>query len=141
MAMKSTDYVKQIPDTVILSQVSEQVANFNINYAFLNAFKKFSTLNDIEISDILDLNVKTYRSYKSKSNKKFSSRLKEHMLALFSLFKHGENVFGDNESFKQWLRKENFFFDGKTPDSLLFTISGIKFIDDRLSALEYGDNV
>jgi len=40
-----------------------------------------------------------------------------------------------------WLSKENFFFDNKAPGSFLNKISGIKFTNDRLCAIEHGDNV
>ena len=141
MASKAGNLLKTVPNNVNLNEVAEQVENSNINSHYLIAFKTFSNLNDLEISDILDLNVKTYRSYKTGKNIKLSSRIKEHSIALFALFKHGKDVFGDNIKFKEWLNKDNFFFDGKTPGSLLFTISGIKFIDDRLTAMEFGDNV
>ena len=59
---------------------------------------------------------------------------------LISLFKHGIEIFGDEEKFKQWLKTENFYFGQKTPVVFIDTASGIKFIDDRLTGIEYGDN-
>ena len=44
MATKTSNFVKQIPNTVNLNQVAEQVENSTINHAFINAFKKFSNL-------------------------------------------------------------------------------------------------
>jgi uncharacterized protein (DUF2384 family) len=55
--------------------------------------------------------------------------------------KHGIHVFGTAAAFEEWLNKGNFYFDNKLPVSFLNTITGIKFIDDRLTAMEYGDNV
>ena len=68
-------------------------------------------------------------------------RLSEHAIALYALFIHGNEVFGSEDEFTTWLNQNNFHFDGKSPYSYLQVISGIKFIDDRLTALEYGDNV
>jgi uncharacterized protein (DUF2384 family) len=56
------------------------------------------------------------------------------------------------KEFESWLNQENFYFDNKSPVSFLNTITGspvsflntitgIKFIDDRLTAMQYGDNV
>ena len=56
------------------------------------------------------------------------------------LFKHGIEVFGTKENFTNWLEKENFFFDKKAPIEFTKTNIGIKFIDDRLTGIEYGDN-
>jgi uncharacterized protein (DUF2384 family) len=45
------------------------------------------------------------------------------------------------EEFERWLNQENFYFDNKRPVAFMNTITGIKFIDDRLTAMEHGDNV
>ena len=57
------------------------------------------------------------------------------------LLKHGIEVFGTEEGFKRWLNTINFFFDKKAPVEFMNTGDGIKFIDDRLTGIEYGDNV
>lgn len=58
-----------------------------------------------------------------------------------SLIKHGKKVFGSKPKFEEWLQSRNFFFDGKPPIEFLSTVRGIRFIDDRLTGMEYGDNV
>jgi uncharacterized protein (DUF2384 family) len=78
--------------------------------------------------------------------------VKEQVLLLLSLIKHGVEIFGSMKEFESWLNQENFYFDNKSPVSFLNTITGspvsflntitgIKFIDDRLTAMQYGDNV
>ena len=140
MATKSVSFLDKIPKCVDLILVQEYLNTWEITYKYFAAFKNYSNLNDIEISGILDLNVKTFRSYKS-SGKQLSDRLQEHTVALIALFKHGINVFGSDIEFKNWLKTENFYFDNEAPGKNLKTFSGIKFIDDRLTAMEYGDNV
>jgi hypothetical protein len=54
------------------------------------------------------------------------------------LLTHGVEVFGTKKKVLNWLYKENFFFDKKAPAELLSTANGIKFIDDRLTCLEFG---
>ena len=51
------------------------------------------------------------------------------------------DVFESKENFDKWLLSENYFLDNKPPEEFLNTITGIQFIDDRLTAIEYGDNV
>jgi uncharacterized protein (DUF2384 family) len=58
-----------------------------------------------------------------------------------SLIQRGTEVFGTEEKFLIWLQKENFFFDKKAPIEFVNTDKGIKFIDDRLTGMQYGDNV
>jgi uncharacterized protein (DUF2384 family) len=67
--------------------------------------------------------------------------VKEQVLLLLSLIKHGVEIFGSMKEFESWLNQENFYFDNKSPVSFLNTITGIKFIDDRLTAMQYGNNV
>jgi uncharacterized protein (DUF2384 family) len=67
-----------------------------------------------------------------------------HMLSKLipdALIKHGIEVFGTEENFEHWLQKDNFFFDNKSPLVFINTNEGLKFIDDRLTGIEYGDNV
>ena len=56
------------------------------------------------------------------------------------LLAHGIEVFGTKENFETWLKKDNFFFDKKAPCDFMHTTEGIKFIDDRITGIEYGDN-
>jgi uncharacterized protein (DUF2384 family) len=108
-----------------------------MNYFYL--LKLLSGAEDKEISHWLDLSEKTYRTHKT-TGKVTKPALQEHVVTLLSLFKHGREIFGSSEKFKEWLNKENFHFNKKAPITFIDTISGIKFIDDRLTGLEYGDN-
>jgi len=56
------------------------------------------------------------------------------------LMQHGIEVFGTKEKFNIWLERENFFFDKKAPIEFTNTDEGLKFINDRLIGIEYGDN-
>ena len=57
-----------------------------------------------------------------------------------SLMDNGIKVFGTKENFEIWLQRENFFFDKKAPAEFMYTLEGIKFINDRLTGMQYGDN-
>jgi uncharacterized protein (DUF2384 family) len=84
--------------------------------------------------------VRTFRDYR-KPDSKFKANVKEHVLLLLSMIKHGNEVFGSRDGFDCWLDTTNFFFDNKKPKNFLNTVTGIRFVDDRLTAIEYGDNV
>ena len=71
----------------------------------------------------------------------FKDNVKEQVLLLLSLVKHGLSVFGSARALDQWLNQPNFYFDNRSPNAYLNTVTGIKFVDDRLTAMEYGDNV
>ena len=60
---------------------------------------------------------------------------------LLFLIRHGRSVFGQDEVFYEWLHTRNFHFNNEMPSSYLYSLSGIQFVDERLTAMEYGDNV
>lgn len=137
------------PETYILSDVpghindSEILAflySKEITWQHVNAIKTLTDFNDDIISDWLNVSVKTFREYKKPENT-FKGNVKEQVLLILSLIKHGIHVFGTAKEFDKWLNQANFYFDNKTPNSFLNTVTGIKFVDDRLTALEFGDNV
>ncbi len=107
---------------------------------YIEDLKKLSGLKDELLSASLNLNIKTYRSYKLKSVA-MKPHLQEHVFTLLSLFRHGIDFFGTSNKFGEWLQKENYFFDNDKPINFLDTISGIRFTDSRLTSMEYGDNV
>jgi putative toxin-antitoxin system antitoxin component (TIGR02293 family) len=102
--------------------------------------KDVAALQDDVISKLLNISVKTFRHYKKPQNT-FKDNIKEKVILLISLFEHGIDIFGSQEDFYKWLNSENFFFDDKTPITYLTTVTGIRYVDDRLTAMEYGDNI
>lgn len=96
--------------------------------------------SDKVLSSILNIAPKTFVSY-TKDVSKTKLDTKEHILILISFLKHGTEVFGTEENFGQWLHSRNVFLDNRKPIDFLNTISGIKMIDDRIAAIEFGDNV
>jgi uncharacterized protein (DUF2384 family) len=106
----------------------------------IRALKEISGVNNIVLSEILGVTPKTFNTY-SKDISKIKIDTKEHILLLLSLMKKGSEVFAGQEEFNEWLQSPNVFFDNREPVEFLNTISGIKFVDSRLIAMEYGDNV
>ena len=139
MTTVDANLLKTIPSRVDAGKTLGLIKTGNVGPQHLQAIKNITAFNDEKISDWLDISVKTYRLYK-KPHSIIKARIKEHAVMALSLIKHGIEVFGSSENFLDWLQKENFFFDKKAPIDFMDTNSGIKFIDDRLTALAYGDN-
>lgn len=139
MTVAQANLLKNIPSRVDNNITLGMVKTDKVGPQHLQAIKDLTLFNDEKISDWLDISVKTFRSYK-KPNSIIKARIKEHVVMALSLIKHGIEVFGTKENFANWLEKENFFFDKKAPIEFMDTNSGIKFIDDRLTGIEYGDN-
>ncbi len=132
--------LEAVPSHISDGEILHFLYSTDINWQHVNAIKTLTDFNDDIISDWLNISVKTFREYK-KPQSTFKENVKEQVLLLLSLIKHGVDIFGSMKEFENWLNQENFYFDNKSPVSFLNTITGIKFIDDRLTAMEYGDNV
>ncbi|MFP5042675.1 antitoxin Xre/MbcA/ParS toxin-binding domain-containing protein [Parasediminibacterium sp. JCM 36343] len=132
--------LEDVPRHISDGEILHSLYSTDINWKHVNAIKTLTDFNDDIISNWLNISVKTFREYK-KPQSIFKENVKEQVLLLLSLMKHGEYIFGSMKAFEQWLNQENFYFDKKSPVNFLNTITGIKFIDDRLTAMEYGDNV
>jgi len=129
-----------VPRNINDGEILHLLYTTDINWKHVNAIKTLTHFNDDILSDWLNISVKTFREYK-KPKSTFKENVKEQVLLLLSLIKHGVEIFGSVKEFDSWLNQENFYFDNKRPVSFLNTITGMKFIDDRLTAMEYGDNV
>jgi len=127
---------RQISDSEILTFLHTR----DVNWKYINAIKQLTGFNDDIIAAWLNISVRTFRSYRQPENK-FKENIKEQIILLLSLIKHGIHVFGSVAEFDKWLHGENFYFDGKIPNAFLNTVTGIRFVDDNLTAMEYGDNV
>lgn len=137
---KEKSLFKEVPWHLSDSEVLLYIQSKKIGKNYINILKSLTRFNDEILSAWLNINVKTFRSYKD-SEHNFKDNTKEQIVLLLALIKHGYKVFDTTEEFETWLSKPNFFFDNHAPISFLNTVSGIRFVDDRLTALEYGDNV
>lgn len=131
---------KGVPSTVSESEILYAVRQNKIDSNHIELLKNLSGLKDELLSSFLNLNIKTFRSYKLKPIA-IKPYLQEHVVTLLALFKHGIAFFGSTKKFGEWLQKENYYFDNDMPMSFLNTISGIRYTDDRITAMEHGDNV
>lgn len=137
---KGDSILEGVPRNINDGEILHLLYTTDINWKHINAIKTLTDFNDDILSDWVNISVKTFREYK-KPKSTFKENVKEQVLLLLSLIKHGVEIFGSVKEFDNWLNQENFYFDNKRPVSFLNTITGIKFIDDRLRAMEYGDNV
>jgi len=101
--------------------------------------KKNTGATDDTIAYWLNVNVKTYRSYRG-ADVSLKPDIKEHLIILAAIVRHGTQVFGSGHAFGQWLHADNFMLGGQKPSDLLNTNSGVRMVDDRLTGMEFGDN-
>jgi len=136
-ALKKT--IEKVPHVSNHTDMLFYVKKNKIDGRYLNYLREASTFSDTVISDWLNISVKTLRTY-TKPDTDLKDNIKEHLVMILSLYSHGADVFGNTQNFDEWLTTGNFYFDGKAPRDFIDTVSGIKHIDDQLTAMEYGDN-
>jgi len=102
--------------------------------------KEVSGLPDRKLADFLNVSEKSLRTYRNEPSK-ISIQLKEHVLLLGYLYELGHQLFTTDGGFDQWLATPNFFFDDQAPEYYLNTINGIRYVYNRLLAMQHGDNV
>ena len=68
------------------------------------------------------------------------SRDSELVVLITELIDYGQMVFNhENDKFQRWLNKPNLSLGGKSPESLLDTITGIDEVKFCLNRIEYGN--
>ena len=133
--------LEEIPTLNDFSKIYFYTVQSKFDNDFVKTLDSMIGLNDTILSDWLSITPRTFRNYKKNTDLILKGNIKEHIVLIISLYKHGIEVFGDTANFEKWLSMKNHLLDNQAPTSFLDTVSGIKFIDNRLSALEYGENV
>jgi len=133
------DLIRDIPANISDSQVVIYLHSEKLGTKQVRLFKSLTHSSDKVISEWFDVSEKTFQSYR-RPKAKLNINFKEKLLLLISLYKQGEKVFGSKEEFNNWLEKPNFHFNNKRPVDFFKTISGIRYIEDRLTGILYGDN-
>lgn len=137
---EDSDIWEPLPLQMAENEVLLFLQKNTIDWRYVETLKKRTDFNDDVIGEWLNVGRKTFRLYRQTENE-FKINMQEHILLLLVLSKRGIQFFGSPKGFDRWLNTENFFFDRQKPTLCLTTISGINFVNDRLTAMEFGDNV
>lgn len=133
--------IEEIPLVSEYSHLYFYTTQSDSNSEFIAILDSVIGLSDTVLSKWLNITPRTFRNYRNSTNLILKENTKEHVILILSLYKHGIELFDTVENFESWLSKNNPVLDNRAPIEFLETISGIKFIDDRLTAMEFGENV
>ncbi|MHA8066875.1 antitoxin Xre/MbcA/ParS toxin-binding domain-containing protein [Aquirufa sp. ROCK2-A2] len=141
MQTKEISYqlMQKLPTPMSNQYIIQQMIAGTVDYTYMQAIKNISNLPDSTLSTLLDVTPKTLKTY-IKGTSHFKESIQEQILLLLNLYKHGIHVFSGEVHFQQWLDRPNFYLDQKKPLEFLVSKSGISFIDDQLTAIQYGEN-
>lgn len=134
-------FLNAIPDSPLNEDKILKIISMDLlDKQSLEFIKRITKFNDQYISDLLKISLRTLRNHSLVGGMLKTKLAKEHWIKILSLYKHGEEVFGEKDLFIEWLNKSNYYFDNKPPIDYLDTVAGIKFIDNQLTGMQYGDN-
>ena len=137
-------YKIEIDELPLVSDVTAMYNYINtvkVDLNFLKYLDSIIGLNDTVLSKWLNITTRTMHNYKTKSVVDLKDNTKEQIVLLLALYKHGSNVFNSTEKFEEWLKAKNILLGNKSPLDYLNTATGVQFIDRRLTAIEFGENV
>lgn len=141
LSSKQRKIIQGIPSIGDFSSIYLYTTKSNLDVEYITILDDIVGLNDDVLSKWLNITPRTFRNYKNSNSLTLKGNTKEHIILILSLYKHGTEVFDSVLDFETWLSKKNPLLDNRAPVDFLDTISGIKFIDNRLTAMEFGENV
>lgn len=133
--------IDELPLVNDVSAVYNYINTVKIDLDFFKYLDSIIGLNDTVLSKWLNITTRTMHNYKTRSEVDLKDNTKEQIVLLLALYKHGINVFNTSDKFEEWLKAKNILLGNKQPLEFLNTATGILFIDRRLTAIEFGDNV
>jgi putative toxin-antitoxin system antitoxin component (TIGR02293 family) len=127
-------YEKHLDDRVWLVEEGAAGVPANVVYDLIG----LTHLKKEFFANMLNISIKTLDRY-SQAEKKLNPASSEMMLNLFSLYKKGEETFGNIDEFQKWIEKPAYGLGYKVPKNLIQTPGGIDLVMDELIRIEYGD--
>lgn len=120
-------------DILVLIKKSRE----GIKYNAFNEISRSIPLKTEDWSRILHLSDRTLQRYK-KEKTGFSPIYSEKIFEVQLLFNKGIEVFGESETFYNWLNTKNVALGGTLPVTLLDSSFGILMVKDELIRIEQG---
>ena len=102
----------------------------------LLALAKKISLNIQELSNILHISERTLQRYDDDAIIK--TEYAEKAVELARLYTRGEQVFGNMDKFKLWIKTPGVVFKGEAPVSILDTSAGFDMVFKELGRIEHG---
>jgi putative toxin-antitoxin system antitoxin component (TIGR02293 family) len=128
------DYEKHLDDRVWLVEEGAAGVPASAVYDLIG----LTHLKKEFFANMLNISSKTLDRYRN-AEKKLNPASSEMMLKLFSLYKKGEETFGNTDEFQKWIEKPAYGLGYKVPKTLIQTPGGIDLVMDELIRIEYGD--
>lgn len=101
------------------------------------SFRQRAQYSKEVMAGLLHITPKTIDNMKAR-RKKMSGAQAEALLSLIRLFSRGEQLFGSIDEFKDWLGFPQPALEMEPPNKYLFSITGIRLVEECLQRIEQG---
>jgi putative toxin-antitoxin system antitoxin component (TIGR02293 family) len=118
------------------SIVKMEMSRQGITKRELEAVKELTALNYEKIAKVLSVTRATLIN--KKKDQKFNTPVSERIVGLADLYAYGIKVFGDSESFNEWMNYSNRALGGKTPLEMIDNQYGREEVKHVIGRIEYG---
>lgn len=115
------------------------IAHKGLTFSVFDDFASLIKMPAKNLAQIIHISPRAISSYKT-NKKTLEPTQGEHLLALISLYRLGEELFGNIDKFNQWLQMP-FWNSYEKPIEWLVTPGGIDLVKGELTKLAYGDVV
>lgn len=133
--------VKQHPPTIVAEKYMDyevmEKSQRGISIHYLNHLSELYSLTPTDWADIMGISTKSIQRYQQQENI-LSAAQTEFVLKIEQLYALGIEVFGNLQSFKNWMQKPAYGLGGKIPSEILHTISGINLVINQLMRIAHG---
>ncbi|MEM9832708.1 MAG: antitoxin Xre/MbcA/ParS toxin-binding domain-containing protein [Bacteroidota bacterium] len=121
-----------LDDLSIVAQAQE-----GLDVQAITSFREHAQFSKEVMAGLLHITPKTIDNLKAK-HKKIGTMQAEILLSLIRLFTKGEQLFGSVDEFKDWLGFPQPALEMQPPNKFLFSITGIRLVEECLERIEQG---
>lgn len=118
--------------------IYQYVTNTTSDWKGFEMYDALIALADEVKAKWLNITPRTLHNYRTKGAE-IKSQMKEQIVMILALYRHGLQIFANQQEFEMWLQTPNVLWDNQRPLDFMETKVGIDFIESRLMGLEFGE--
>lgn len=114
------------------------ISNLRQGFPFeaVNVVLEKTCVSRKDLSNILHISTRQLTRYQNDDH--LSAEQSNFLYELSRVYVRGQDIFGDQPTFENWLQRPQMALGMETPLSLLDTSEGFRMVNDVLSQIEYG---
>lgn len=114
--------------------------NKGVSTSIVAALENELQISKEQLAARLQVSPRTIDNYKAeRKGTTLNAHITERALLLLKLYNKGAELFDNIENFNQWLEKPSYGLNGKIPQDLLNTTTGLGLVMKELTKIEHGD--